>query len=69
MPAPRSVGVVSASLLAVAGAALAPAFTQAANGLNFSAIQYGGQLEVVLSNLALVVALVALLLLGATLVR
>lgn len=69
MTSPRSVGIVSASLIAVAGVALVPAFYEASDQLNFSSIQYGGQLELVLAQMPLMVALIAALLLAFTFIK
>lgn len=66
---PSAQGVVSAMLLAAAGALFVPAFVETSNQTNFSAVKYGAELELVVEQFPLLVGLLALLMLGYTITR
>lgn len=65
----KHVGFVAAVLIAVAAAVLAPAFSQAANEVNFQALQYGAYVETVVGYFGLLAAVIALFILGAVIAR
>jgi hypothetical protein len=61
--------VVTAAILALAAVLFVPAFSEAAGSLDTGALSYGAEVQLILDNFPVLLAALALLVLGAVIIE